>query len=330
MSNEEKVTPSVADEKSLKISKKRLSWSAWFSIVILVLVLVWLGFAAYQIWWFKKQAMTSWQQAKEQVQQLSQMQVQQEENITANQMAIAQLSSFAGQQQWHIQQASYLIQLANAHLFLQQDVSASLILLQAASRDLKGVQSLSWQAVSQALVKAIQSLQSQINVDVLQVYAQLQSASLKVSVLSLPSKLQVNTTDTAEQATEPQSKWKMALNASWQVIRQVLVIRYHDNTVQPILTDDEQQLVRLHLSLLFMQAEWAALQHQPDTYQTAILAAQAWIKHYFLNNNPVTQDLLQTLSDLSKQKVSYQLSAVRVLSQALLQAAGQTTSKEGQ
>ena len=331
MSTEELRPEFTTDSKVSKLPKNRLSWSAWFSIIIVLLVLFWLGFAAYQMWWFKNQATTSWARTKADVWQLSQMQTEQAENITANQMAIQQVLQFKGQQAWQIQQASYLIQLASAHLFLQQDLSAALILLRTAERDLHGVQSAKWQSVSQALATTIASLQSQTDVNVLNVYQRLQSASLQVDALSLPSKLQVDaTTDATKKTTGHQSVWKTALNTSWQMIQQVLVIRHHDDTVQPILTDDQQQVVRLHLTMLLMQAEWAALQHQSTIYQTALATAQVWVKRYFLNNDRSTQTMLQALSELSKQKVTYQLSAVKTLSQTLLQAMQQTQSKEKQ
>ena len=137
-------------------------------------------------------------------------------------------------------------------------------------------------------------------------------------------------TDSTKKTTGQQSVWKTALDTSWQMIQQVLVIRYHDDTVPPVLTDDQKQVVRLHLTMLLMQAEWAALQHQSTVYQTALAAAQAWVKRYFLSNDQSTQTLLQTLSDLSKQKVTYQLSAVKTLLQTSLQAMQQTQSKEKQ
>lgn len=283
MSNEELRPAFTTDAKVSKLPKKRLSWSAWFSIIVVLLVLVWLGFVAYQIGWFKNQATTGWAQAKADIWQLSQRQAEQAENITANQMAIQQMLQFKGQQAWRIQQASYLIQLASAHLFLQQDLSASLILLRAAERDLHGVQSAPWQSVSQALTTTIVSLQSQTDVNVLNIYQRLQSASLEVDALSLslPSKLPVDATDSTKKTTAQQSVWKTALNISWQMIQQVLVIRHHDDTVPPVLSDDQKQVVRMHLTMLLMQAEWAALQHQSTVYQTALATAQAWVKRYF-------------------------------------------------
>lgn len=144
---------------------------------------------------------------------------------------------------WLLAEAEYLIKLASHRLLLEQDVKTAIVAMQGANTRLAEVGDPSLLKVRKQISKDILKLKSVPTIDIAGISLTL--SSLVQTVNKLP--LQVPDPDAIRQRIEeriPEKRelgnWKGFFVAIWNDLKNLIVIRHHEQAVQPMLTADQQ------------------------------------------------------------------------------------------
>ncbi len=202
---------------------------------------------------------------------------------------------------WRLAEAEHLLRLAMLRISALQDVDSAIALVQGADDILRAQNDPQAFATRGELIKALEALRNLPQVDRSGLFQQLAALRDQVDQLQtlapeyiLPAEPQstVNTSDS--------SRWK----ALWQQLSRYVRIDLHaDQDVRPQLAGQSLAQVRLTLALTLEQAQWGALNGQPEVYRQALAAASNVLDTYFDRDNQAVQRMQARIGELTGQPV---------------------------
>jgi len=292
---------SVVTDKEPKAHCKK--W-LWFVLLFVIILAIGLGVIYYQFTQQIHQIINNTNNLQTQLQTVK----QQQDDSKAVMSKLQQLAS-KYQDAWLLREVESLIQMADVTLRFQHDVSKTVALLKTADTHLSKITDSKLLNVRKLLADDIVALQAVPKVDSTGMYLRLKALDVqseKLPLMTMP-KLKNDSEQQKVTMTTQHSAWMKSLLTSWHAIQKVLVIRYHQEPVDPLLSFKQQNFLMLNLHLLFAQAEWALLQRQDKIYQVSLQQIQKKITQYFLQSSDVTQGMLRELAELQKIKINPQL-----------------------
>jgi uroporphyrin-3 C-methyltransferase len=206
---------------------------------------------------------------------------------------------------WQLGEARYLIHLANFSVSFEHNVPVAIELLQTADARIASLDDPTMLNLRQALANDITTLKGVPQADIPNILLQLNAFGDQVSKLPV-----ISTPNAVPQAPVPkhhhhhQPGWKRGLEQSWQQLKQIIVVQYHDQPVGQLITPQNRHYLDLHLQMLLSQAEWACLHQQGDLYSNSVQQAINWVKNYYVESAPQTQAMLTGLTQLQQQNIS--------------------------
>jgi uroporphyrin-III C-methyltransferase len=221
------------------------------------------------------------------------------------------------QDSWVLSEVNYLVQQANYYVRFVQDAATAIALLQAADQRFATLDDPKFLGLRQLLTKSISDLQAVPKVDVAGILLKLNNLQQQVNQLPLllprlmPEKSAVNAN---------KASWRQALQTSWQTLRQLIVVRRVDKAIAPLLSLQDQTYLQQDVQLLLQQAEFAALRNQNEIYQNSLHQAKTLIQRYYASGAPITQSVVQTLTDLQAINVTPSLPDLTHLAQVMQKA----------
>lgn len=322
-------TPATNESKTDKSHsaskhKRRKAGRLHYSWLVLLIVLVSLGAVGYQFGWKKLQEFrarfigleTAMQGVRDETgKQLKQFR----ENI--DKIAERQghledgLENWLEQnshlrKDWLLAEAEYLIKLASHRLLLEQDVKTAITAMEGANTRLAEVGDPSLLTVRKQISQDIQRLKSVPSIDIAGISLTL--SSLVQTVNNLP--MQVPDPDAIRERIKertPEKRevdgWQGFFAAIWRDLKNLVVIRNHEQPVQPMLTADQQFFLIQNLQLRLEQARLALLQGETGVYQERLQEIEKWIPLYFDTKHPLTKSTLDTIAKLRKQDITPEL-----------------------
>jgi uroporphyrin-III C-methyltransferase len=198
-----------------------------------------------------------------------------------------------------IAEAHYYVKLANVELQYADNIPLAITLLKLADDTIHRLSNTQLDDVRQALANDIANLQSVPLIDVTGLYMRLAALNNQIDRLPLPNKIP-NTDMQAVNTTVEQNEawWKRGLQTTWQALQKMVVVRYNQNGVLPLVTPDQQVFLYQNCHAMLEQSIWALLHHQPIIYQTSLQQITAWVKQYFMQDSSVTQAVITELNQL--------------------------------
>jgi uroporphyrin-3 C-methyltransferase len=194
---------------------------------------------------------------------------------------------------------TYLVKMANLRLATQHDLTSALILLKQANQEVNALNAPEMENFREALVKNISDLQAITPVDIQSLSAQLTQLQTDVPKLSILVAPKPNTSILENTPHQAQKKW---WDRAWDNIRaslkQLVVITHQSEDIPAMMTPEQQIYLQENLQLLIMQAQWAALNHNNDLYQSSLNQAKDWVNKYYVQNSANTQAFLKSLDTL--------------------------------
>ena len=228
---------------------------------------------------------------------------QQEATLLKGSISDMQQSQSSDKNAWRIIEAQYYVKLANTNLELSGNVATAIQLLQTADKNIANLTDPKVDVLRKALAEDIVSLQSVSQVDYSGIYMRL--AALNATVDKLPLLIKEPEDKATSTETNPnQSWWKRGLSESWKSLQKIIVVRYHASGVPPLITPDQQEFLRQNLHGEFESAMWAVLNKKTDVYKSSLQQTATWISQYFEVNNPVTQNMLNSLAQLQQIEIN--------------------------
>lgn len=198
-----------------------------------------------------------------------------------------------------VAEAQYLVKVANDNLVFENNIPLAIKLLQSADQDMAKLNDPKLLSVRQAIAADLLALQSAHTVDVTGLYTRLTALSDQVDKLPVLNKF---SNDQAQTAVEPSSEklswWRRGLQATGQALMRIVIVRKGQMNVPPFLTPDQQSLLYQNLRSEIEKAEWGLLHRNADIYRTSLQQALTWIKQYVLQDSPVTQQTMTSLTQL--------------------------------
>jgi uroporphyrin-3 C-methyltransferase len=198
-----------------------------------------------------------------------------------------------------VAEAHYYVKLANTELQYADNVPSAILLLKLADDALHSLSDIKLDNVRKALANDIANLQSVPVVDVTGIYMRLIALNNQIDRLQLPNKIQTSDLETSQTNVEPkQVWWKRSLQATWEALQKIVVVRYNQNGSLPLVTPEQQQFLYQNLHAMVAEAIWGLLHHQPVIYQTSLQQITTWVKQYFVPDSSITQAIILELGQL--------------------------------
>ncbi|SJM93318.1 uroporphyrinogen-III C-methyltransferase [Crenothrix polyspora] len=188
---------------------------------------------------------------------------------------------------WLIADAEYLLSVANERLYLIGDVNTTRQALEAADQRLRESGDASAFKVRDQVIKDIAALANIQPVDVVGLYAAIQSLEDRVNnlVLLLPySGKTLEKTHTQAPATESSGAGGLLEDAKHK-LSEIVTIKHTDQSVKEILTPEQAQFIRDQLRVKLEVVKVALVQQNEALYQAGLADARKWLEQQFAQNS---------------------------------------------
>ncbi|WED42506.1 uroporphyrinogen-III C-methyltransferase [Legionella cardiaca] len=205
-------------------------------------------------------------------------------------------------QDWILLKARYYLELAQINAHWSNDKQTTIALLQQADLLLGTLSEQAVFAIRQAIAQEITQLQALPKVDVAGLLSQLDAA--QTNLVSLPLKHPVPGAKNKTSSEKSASPWREQLRESINSLGKLIVVRRHDENVEPLLSPIQQAMMQEAIRMNLQEAQWAILQNNSTVYQMALTQAIKTIKRAFEINAASTQALIKQLQNLLKQKIN--------------------------
>lgn len=204
---------------------------------------------------------------------------------------------------WILTESSYLVRQAQFVLTFDQNPDLAEQLLKTADSRVGSLNNPTLMTVRQALNDNIQALQAVPRVPIDSMLLKINALGTQIKTLSVVSdKNRPNQAKTTQQ--KPSTGWKRSLQASWEQLRQVIVVEYHPQPVNQMILPMNRTYLDMHLQMLLGQASWALMHHDATLYQQSLNAAIVWVQNNYINDAPATAAFLATLTQLAHTQTS--------------------------
>jgi uroporphyrin-3 C-methyltransferase len=232
------------------------------------------------------------------------------QNVDENKALKSRIVDLSGRRpaDWLLAEADYLVRIAGRKLWLENDVSTAMLMLQAADSRLEDIGDPSLFPVRKLIAEDIQALHQinpiSINSIALALSGMLpQVNNLPLNALKIP---EIEDNKAANELSQNISDWRTNISKTWNsLVDDFIQIETSDKPVLPYLSTKQRWLITEQLKLALSQAKSAALDEQETLYLSALQQAIALlVEHFQLDDNNVKQfaDALQQLqnTDIAK------------------------------
>lgn len=211
---------------------------------------------------------------------------------------------------WQVLEVDYFLRLAEQKLFLEQNVTGVVQVLDLADQRLKQMQDASLVTVREAISQDKHMLAELNTPDMHQLHLTL--SSLRQQSLTLPLRQSERAMDhqVEDEISDDASDWQANLALYWRNFwRSLVQVRASLPEDGVSLTAEQQISVRNTLTQQLLLAELAAMQHNQAVYAAAIQQSADSLQRYFAATEPAVQLMADDLLALSALQVSLPLLA---------------------
>ncbi|WP_242605241.1 uroporphyrinogen-III C-methyltransferase [Fluoribacter gormanii] len=213
---------------------------------------------------------------------------------------------FYQNQDWLLLKTRYYLELAQINAHWSNETDSTIALLEQADQLLKQLNDPKILNIRQAIAKDIAQIQTLPSVDIAGLLSQLDAAQNSINDLSIPLPMSGNTPpkENTIPSSNDSSSWKVRLQSSMNVLEKLVVIRRHDQGIEPLMSPLFEALLKEKLRLNFQEAQWAVLNNEPFVYQLALKQAISSLKMNFNENIPSTAALIKKLTELQQKNIT--------------------------
>lgn len=210
------------------------------------------------------------------------------------------LSELSGnnQRSWYLDEAYYLLRMANNRIIFLQDLKTALILIDQADALLAKVDDVELFSVRQKLAEDRQRLIAVAPVDQTGTAIRLGAIQGRVDNLPLQKFLYQAQEKEAEPEPEATTWYEHLGNSMSKLGEQWFQVRKHSPGYNPLMTESEAQQLRYVVLLTVQTAQFAVLHQDGDLYQASLLQLRSRINNYFDIEDPEVQTVLKEVAML--------------------------------
>ncbi|MEK6747682.1 MAG: uroporphyrinogen-III C-methyltransferase [Pseudomonadota bacterium] len=198
--------------------------------------------------------------------------------------------------------AQNLLELANQRLQFAYDFSGALQALHLADERLRSTSDPSLNAIRRVLAEEMVRLRALPVLDSAGLQTKLQGLTAQMDHLPIHAQR----SGAAATITPPQAAlhtWQDWVGAVWAQLKQLVVVRYNDKPIGPLLAPDQAVYLLQNLRIKFEEARLAVLLHDQTAYHHALASATQWLHDYFDNAAPSVAGALASVRELQAYNV---------------------------
>lgn len=218
------------------------------------------------------------------------------EQVDSNNARLLALSS-ANRDEWKLQEAQYLLRLADQRILLEQDSQNALALAISADDVLRDIDQADLVGVRKLLAEEIAVLKVAGIIDREGIYLRLSALSNQIEAIPFIEPLGTPVDLMEEEEVPENETFKERLTRGFYDLMHKLSayvrVRDHGKTINAVLPPAEQKYLQQNLRLMLEQAQVALLRNEAGIYQESLVKAQNWINQYFTLNEKATAVLAE-------------------------------------
>ncbi|MCE0558002.1 uroporphyrinogen-III C-methyltransferase [Motilimonas sp. E26] len=209
---------------------------------------------------------------------------------------------------WMLAEAEYLMRMAGRKLWLEHDVKSSIALLLATDQRITELSDPSLNPLRQAIINDISQLEALPDLDKDGLVLRLTSLEQQIDKLNIAGiKLPEVLTETDNTLSSDISDWQDNLKKSWRSFADSFItIERRDGKVEALLAPDQAWYLKENIKNQLVKAQLAVYREHQAIYTESLEKAASWINQYYDQNNPNTQYLVESLTELSKKAITVQ------------------------
>jgi uroporphyrin-3 C-methyltransferase len=241
------------------------------------------------------------------------------EQVDSNNARLLSLSS-VNRDEWKLQEAQYLLRLADQRILLEKDSQNALALALSADDVLRDIDQADLVGVRKLLAEEIAVLKLAGVIDREGIYLRLSALSNQIDAIPFIEPLGTQEEVLEEDLIPADETFKQKLTRNFYGLMHKLGsyvrVRDHGKTINAVLPPSEQKYLQQNLRLMLEQAQVALLRNEESIYQESLVKAQNWINQYYNLNEKATA-VLEELQALQQEEISPDLSNFSNSSSAL-------------
>lgn len=207
---------------------------------------------------------------------------------------------------WILAEVEYLIALSGRKIWLEQDITTAISLLEAADQRIVELNDASLSPLRSALLEDVNTLGALPKLDTDGVILALTSLERRVDQLRSASLLIPEAVK--NDSTEPSSDindWDINLKKSWDdFIASFITVNKRDGKVEALLSPEQSWYLQENIRNNLAKAEFAIYREQQDVYDIAIENILGLLKNYYDLKDNTTGHFNKSVQRLSKRKVT--------------------------
>lgn len=231
---------------------------------------------------------------------------------------LAQLSQEqeTDERDWLHAEAAYLLRLANQRLQFEGDVDGAAALLRTADARLVDADNPALTAVRREIANELAALDAVPRIDRTGIYLALSAQQERISSLRLSQEIEERAvTSSIEQP--PTGTFQNQLARFGSELKDLVVIRHHDEALETLITPEQESYLRQSLRLVLEQSQLALLKEEQELYEASIDKALALLNGYYDTERDETQRVIGRLQELKQVQVQPELPDISASQQAL-------------
>ncbi|TVP48523.1 MAG: hypothetical protein EA345_08995 [Halomonas sp.] len=222
----------------------------------------------------------------------------------------------ADERDWLHAEAAYLLRLANQRLQLEGDVEGASALLRTADARLVDADNPALTSVRRAIASELAALDAVPQVDRTGLYMALNAQQERISGLRLSQEIEERAvTSSIEQP--PTGTFQRQLARFGQELKDLVVIRQHDEAMEALITPEQESYLRQSLRLVLEQAQLALLNEEQELYEASIDKALELLNSYYDTTREEAQSVIARLQELQQAQVQPELPDISASQQEL-------------
>ncbi|EWH01480.1 uroporphyrinogen-III C-methyltransferase, partial [Halomonas sp. BC04] len=222
------------------------------------------------------------------------------------------------EREWLHAEAAYLLRLANQRLQLERDVEGAAALLRTADDRLNEADNPALLSVRRAIASELSVLESVPQVDRTGLYLALNAQQERLAQLPLSRELEEIPARSGMQEA-PAGGWQAQLSRFGQELKDLVVIRHHDEALETLVTPEQESYLRQSARLVLEQAQLALLQEEQALYEASLDKALTLIGAYYDTERSEVQAVIERLEELKGETIRPELPDISGSQQALAQ-----------
>lgn len=183
---------------------------------------------------------------------------------------------------WPLQEAVQLLKQADRALQIGHDIASAIAILQDVDRVLREMPDTRIQYLQQAVKEQLAQLRGFSTVDQADLALSIAALYPQVGQLTFNMVQLPDAVANAELEASPDF-----LQRFWQGVKEDwIVVQRRSQPVQPLLSSDQQFLVKQNILLALQQAQWAVLHEENALYHTMLVQVVDWLRQFYRLDEP--------------------------------------------